>query len=335
MKIGHLSKVLEKRVSNIARRQKKQSQDNAHYGKADSVWELMNPEELKIIRKEEKAGMKEAKRRLARKMVRNPDAEMSSEEEEATGNRVIVDFADIERAKRELAAAANLGEDCEEDTLADLAPVAPSATARTTPTAASFAGPGFLDGGGQGGLRDSALPPRGALVYPVGSPLAIAEAIGQLRANQTLWVEQGRHQWQGARKSEKDKAIEFEEQRMRSLMDWDYEPIDDRASGRLIYDEFLHTYHALDPIRPTYLPSVFQETTDTLREVLPRISGLDSERFLHINRANTHLRGAPSPDAERLFPIRQLFPLTKMRGQWLLAANSSGSVCDMLVLFYR
>jgi len=37
-------------------------------------------------------------------MVQNPDRDVSSED--ADGRRVIVDYADIERAKRELAAAA-------------------------------------------------------------------------------------------------------------------------------------------------------------------------------------------------------------------------------------
>jgi len=41
MKLGHLSKVVEKRASNIARRQKKEAQDNDHYGKADGVWEVL------------------------------------------------------------------------------------------------------------------------------------------------------------------------------------------------------------------------------------------------------------------------------------------------------
>ena len=47
MKLGHLSKVVEKRASNIARRQQRDARQNAHYDKADGVWEIMNPQELK------------------------------------------------------------------------------------------------------------------------------------------------------------------------------------------------------------------------------------------------------------------------------------------------
>ena len=112
-------------MSNIARRQKKQAQENDHYGKADGVWELLNPEELKVIQKEEKAGLKDAKRNIARKLVQRPGADVSSEE--IDGRRVIIDFADIDRAKRELAAAETLQEDREEDSPVDLLTVSTAA----------------------------------------------------------------------------------------------------------------------------------------------------------------------------------------------------------------
>lgn len=68
---------------------------------------------------------------------------------------------------------------------------------------------------------------------------------------------QGRHKWEEVRKNSKDQAIEYEDQRMRALTDWEYEPIDDRLAGRAIYDDFRKTYHSLDPIRVTHLPSIF------------------------------------------------------------------------------
>ena len=78
-------------------------------------------------------------------------------------------------------------------------------------------------------------------------------------------------------------------------------------TGYLTYDEVLHTYHQLDALRPTLLPTVFSETTDRLRVISPRVSRLDPQRFLIINRPATHMRGAPAPlPAAALFPIRQV-----------------------------
>ena len=179
----------------------------------------------------------------------------------------------------------------------------------------------------------SVHPPRGALVYPVGSKTSILEAIDRLRDNQTLWLEQGRHKWEEVRKNSKEQAVEYEDQRMRALTDWEYEPMDDRLAGRAIYDDFRKTYHSLDPIRVTHLPSIFSDTT--WREILPRVESIDPKRFLHVQRHNTHIRGAPAPNASSQFPIRQTFPLTITRGQWLLAANSSGTLEDVLCVFYR
>jgi len=315
MKLGHLSKVVEKRASNIARRQKREAQRNDHYNKADGIWEIMNPEEFKEFRKEEKASIKEAKRNAALKLAMDPDAEISSD---ADGRKVIVDFADIDKAKRELAAAAILEEDLEEDTLADFAmpsPVPPIPGA-ALPAAKQETGKGA------GQKISHAHPPRGAVVYPVASETSLLAAIQSLRERQTLWLEAGRHKWEPKRKSSKDQAVEFEDQRMRMLTDWEYEPLDDRARGVLLYDDYLKTYHALDPVRPTLLPSMFSETT--LREIRPRFEGFDPERFLHIESHGVDLRGAPHPCAAQ-FPNRQTFPLTQTRGQWLLGANSSGT----------
>ena len=78
-------------------------------------------------------------------------------------------------------------------------------------------------------------------------------------------------------------------------------------TGYLTYDEVLNTYHQLDALRPTLLPTVFSETTDRLRVISPRVSRLDPQRFLIINRPATHMRGASAPlPAAALFPIRQV-----------------------------
>jgi hypothetical protein len=220
MKLGHLSKVVEKRASNIARRQQKDAQDKAHYGKADGVWEVMNPDELKEIRKEEKTGMKEAKSRVARKMVEHPDSDVSSEE--VGGRKVIVDFADVQRAKHQLAAAATMDEDREEDDLDCLTPFSAAGAGSAAAAAATLAA-ARASGGVGAAVRDSsasrelagtegaeegatAYPPRGALVYPVGSKTALSEAVARLRDNQTLWLEQGRHKWEALRKSSKQQV---------------------------------------------------------------------------------------------------------------------------------
>ena len=102
---------------------------------------------------------------------------------------------------------------------------------------------------------------------------------------------------------------------MRMLTDWEYEPIDDRTKGVLLYDDYLRTYHALDPVRPTYLPSIFSETT--LREIRPRFEAFDPDRFLHLQRPGLRIRGAPHPNASLQFPVRQIFPLSKTCGQWV------------------
>ena len=79
------------------------------------------------------------------------------------------------------------------------------------------------------------------------------------------------------------------------------------TTGYLTYDDVLHTYHQLDALRPTLLPTVFSETTDRLRAISPRVSRLDPQRFLIINRPATHMLGAPAPlPAAALFPIRQV-----------------------------
>jgi hypothetical protein len=308
MKLGHLSKVVAKRASTIARRQKQAAHDNEHYGKADSVWEVLNPEELKTIRREEKEGMKEAKRRVARKMAQNPGVDVSSEE--VDGRRVIVDYGDVDRAKRELAAAAALEEDRDEDIPEDLIPTAAAAGAaagEAPPRAAraSGHGSGTFEEGASGEQRaggGKVLPPHGALVYPVGSSTTLYTAIERLRDNQTLWLEEGRHKWRQDRKSAKEQAVEYEDQRMRSLTDWEYEPFDDRMAGRVMYDDYRKTYYPLHALLPTHLPSIFSATT--WREILPRIEGIDRNRFLRLERKNLHVRGAPAPNASRQFPLR-------------------------------
>ena len=243
MRLGHLGKVVEKRASNIARRQQKEARDNAHMGKADGVWEIMNPEELKVIRKEEKARLREAKRRMARKMVQGTGPEVSSES--VDGQKVIVDFADVDRAKRELAAAAELDSDHEEDAVADFVTPARAATSGAGTAIAAAAAAGLTDGTAES-AGDASHPPEGALVYPTGSQMPLREALGKLRENQTIWLEAGRHAWTPKRKSAKDKGIEFEEQRMRSLTDWEYEPLDDRVAGAATFhvDTCTNTYTA-------------------------------------------------------------------------------------------
>lgn len=199
MKLGHLSKVVEKRASNIVRRQRREAQRNAHYDRADGVWEILNSQELKEIKKEEKASVREAKRKAALKIAKDPDAEVSSDED---GRRVIVDFADIDKAKRELAAAAMLDQDLEEDTLADIAllPTAQGPVAGLPPERQA-------EGEGQSQRESQVHPPRGAVVYPLASETALPSAIASLEDNQTLWLEAGRHKWEPRRKSSKDQAI--------------------------------------------------------------------------------------------------------------------------------
>ena len=132
--------------------------------------------------------------------------------------------------------------------------------------------------------------------------MTLYTAIERLRDNQTLWLEEGRHKWRQECKSAKEQAVEYEDQRMRSLTDWEYEPFDDRTAGRVMYDDYRKTYYPLHALLPTYLPSIFSATT--WREILPRIEGIDRNRFLRLERKSLHVRGAPAPNASRQFPLR-------------------------------
>jgi len=165
-------------------------------------------------------------------------------------------------------------------------------------------------------------------VFPDGNS-TIHEVFCRYKAQQ-LFVKAGRYAWDKVRPSNKELNRDIEARRAKSIMDWDYEPIDDEMKNKMLFVKPIGTYVELDPIKKTEIADPF---TGEAVEISPGVTDVDVSRFLYIN-SKLQLKGSANVNASK-FPVRPCNPNTKMCGQWILASRSRGSFDDMLVSYYN
>jgi len=333
-------------LDNTRRRQLNQAKKKSLYGESADSWRIMDPLNVEgVTGGRGETSARERRKRLARKMIETGTSDVSSAE-----GGDIVDYGDMKRAAEELAAERAAppllpNEDDEEDSLPTAAGLlmqqVPGATelgqegtAKAAMEAARTAALATAPLAAKGALE----PPPGALVVPDQCATlheAVARepplALSGTGENWTVFVREGNFSWTASPMSNKERNKLMEDRRRKAVYDWDYEPIDDAAAGRIKYDDLTATYIELHPSLPT---RVLHPITSEVVAIPPARPTLDAARYVVVRQRGLVFRGVPAVNASA--PSTWLrYPRSRLEGQWVLAERAQAAFEHLLLAHYR